>query len=100
MASEMWEETGGNIRSGRRDSVQDYCPISGLAGAGMLWRCLDPCLALSPHGEGKVITPGSLKAAQGQLGAMEGQSPAWALLLLKIGSSRLLGPILAPEEEQ
>lgn len=48
----------------------------------MLWQCLDPWLALSPHGEGKVITPSSLKAAWGQLGTMEGS--AWTLFCLRL----------------
>lgn len=55
MASDQWEE----------NQYQIYCPISGLAGVGMLWQCLDPWLASSPHGEGKLVIPSALKAAQG-----------------------------------
>lgn len=90
------------ITSGQGVETQSniYCPISGLAGAGLLWQCLDPWVALSPHGEGKVITPSSLKAAWGQLGTVEGSESSMDLILLEIGSSRLLGPILSPEEEQ
>lgn len=58
----------------------------------MLWQCLDPWLALSPHGEGKVITPSSLKEARGQLGIMERSessmdlTTAWDRLFEAVGT--------------